>query len=242
MNIRTYFDLLDNASIFELLLRLSYTSLQNLLEAYPKLKIITVNNTYFDENWKKHNIKVEKGEFQTGWAEWCKYTAEIDITNGLKHGLYTIYDCDTHHVRKTKHYIQDKRHGVETTYNDKNVVVYQVNWSNDKKQGVAHIYDRYGNLKQTLPYVLDLKEGISRFYKENKRCLIEYRKDKPHGKVISWFENGQRAAEETYRNGVTHGRVVEWYRTGIKYSVNIFNEGQEKGVVFLNNDGTPDVN
>jgi antitoxin component YwqK of YwqJK toxin-antitoxin module len=218
--------MLDKACLFEILVRLPYIALQNLLKVYPKVKHITLDNSYFDERWKKYNTKLVTGTEQINMVEWHEYTAEVDITTGLKHGLYTTYDADTKHRRTTYHYKQGKRHGVETTYNKLNQIKRQINWVNDERQGIEQTWDKYGNLKATAPYVDNCCEGQAWVYKDGERSLTEYRHDIAEGKDIEWFDNGQRKSEENYRDGRQHGRFIKWFPSGAIRSVVTYNRGE----------------
>jgi antitoxin component YwqK of YwqJK toxin-antitoxin module len=222
----TYFNLLDQACLFEILVKLPYLDLQIMLEVYPRLKTITSDNRYFSDNWKKQNIIVITGTVERGWGAIAnKYEVEVDTSNGLKHGLYTEYDSDIDLVWMRRYYRQNILNGLETTYNKRNKLRSQVNWVNGKKQGVEQKWDKHGNIKATSPYVDNWCEGQAWIYKEGERSLTEFHHDHVHGKSIEWFDNGQRKSEGNYRNGLSHGRFIEWSPTGVIHSIAIYSHG-----------------
>lgn len=53
-------------------------------------------------------------------------------------------------------------------------------------------------------------------FEGNKVRQFEYRDGVPHGKLISYFSNGQKYYEVDYVNGKAHGMEYGWYRDGSK--------------------------
>jgi antitoxin component YwqK of YwqJK toxin-antitoxin module len=149
-----------------------------------------------------------------------KFSAEIETSTGFKHGLLTVYNGETNLIKYTKKYRQQTQHGLEIWYHQNTSnIKSKVRWVNGLKQGLEETWNEHGFLETTTLYKDNLKDGLSRCYKDGKRWLEEYKNNNLHGKVIMWYDNGQRQSEYNYREDVANSRRIEWYSNGIRKSV-----------------------
>lgn len=80
------------------------------------------------------------------------------------------------------------------------------------------------------------KEGKDFYWKlirwyENgkKKCEINYRNGKLHGKWMYLFRNGQKEWEVNYKNGKLHGKLTWWYKNGNKKWEENYKNGELHG-------------
>lgn len=63
-----------------------------------------------------------------------------------------------------------------------------------------------------------------------KESETKYNRDgKIDGKLISWYDSGQKWLEETYENGVKNGAFIEWYKSGKKSFKGNYKDGLPDG-------------
>ena len=60
---------------------------------------------------------------------------------------------------------------------------------------------------------------------------LEVREGIPHGRFISWHEEGPKASEGLYKNGKMHGNLSCWYHNGQKRLESFYKDGVEHGIV-----------
>ena len=223
----SYLSLLDTACIFEILVRLSYRDLRSILIMNPCLYRIT-NSKHFNQEWKKHNIKVVETKFDNGFT----LKAETD-KEGITHG--TSYDYSpTGVLWFQKEYIQGK-------------VVSVCEWPNQCFVRRDYIY--FNNMTYRISEVrhAETNDLISRaLHRDSYRTglewehstrgsivLCDYGPDTrtevrvqwfPNGnmeymrtniKECRWWQNGVKRFDKPLKNGILHGLSKQWNEHGM---------------------------
>lgn len=155
-----------------------------------------------DGEWKFYN---ENGDL----------TLVINYSKGLKNG-YRITITDE---EKIKEYFED-----------------------DIKQGLTKYYDSDGNLKRTVPFEDGREEGYAKFYDSDGVIItvMNYRRGvaisrefvnrydhegRPHGKWISFHDNGNIKEEYSYKFGELDGYYKKYDRNGQLISIEKYING-----------------
>jgi antitoxin component YwqK of YwqJK toxin-antitoxin module len=180
--------LLDTACLFELLVRLPYPDLRNILALKHYLYRLT-NTPYFEEKWKKHNITMKVFKDDTNNT----ITQEVDSL-GLKHGYARNYNYENK-LHEESFYVQDK-------------IWSSTTWSGHEMK----LYIRYrkefsyiGNdcISQTTKYDVD-GTTIGKWASKNA---------KRHGLTWLYYDDGRIAIEE-YDDGLASGRWIIFNSNG----------------------------
>lgn len=196
----SYLSLLDTSCLFEFLSRLPYPDLRNLLSIKPSLYKIT-NTELFDEEWKKHNIKV----VATGVRE------KIDIdTLGISHGSKYKYNVDNNTLWSREEYFQGK-------------CVSTCEWIRDCVKRVTYVYlgtDTYdiveyirvddSTLITRFMYKNKVRNGVDWEYEDDSIILIDYGSDGKMRYMVAWYPTGELMCM------VTKTKTLGWDITGIK--------------------------
>ena len=112
-------------------------------------------------------------------------TQKVKIEGTLPTGLVKFYDPETGILRE------------------------EVNYSNNQKNGLAKVYDKYGFLKQKSFYKDDLLNGVVQVYQDNK--LMQ---------------------EWTYRSGYLSGVAKSYDKEGNLQKVGYYKKNELNGTVF----------
>ena len=182
----TYLEYLDDASLFQLLVRLHYPDLINLCKATPYLWKITCT-PWFQESWKKYNVNVHDG----------RYTTEEVDTNGLKHGICWTYGSQQQLLSEVE-YVQGLRCGTGKYWS---TGAYFIDtFVMNKLHGPSAIY--WQDKVEYRTYVAGLQQGLIKIYYNDGRIIwADAIASCYHGKVIIWRENGSIQQIEIYNNG-----------------------------------------
>ena len=211
----SYLSLLDDACLFELLVRLHYEDLVNMCRTYNSLYKITCN-TYFQESWNEYNITIQVITGPRGEVVCHK---PVDRLNKI-HG--TRLDYDDGKLYEQIEYIQDLIQGriIYGAYYDK----YEPH-VNDLRHGVT-VYQYDSGNKHYFPYVNGVFHGLQRAYCIGGECFIqELNGGDRHGLYFAWHENGARYRRVRYVRGHESGKCVEWYNSGVKQSEYYYKNG-----------------
>ena len=194
----SYLSLLDTSCLFEFLSRLPYPDLRNLLSIKPSLYKIT-NTELFDEEWKKHNIKVvatgvrEKTDVDTlGWAHGNKY----------KHG-------ENNKLWVTEKYFQGKC--ISTCEWMDNCIKRQTNvyLGNDTYE-LFEIKLEDDTLITRFAHRNKVRYGIDWRYEDESISLVDYGSNGKLDYMVMWYPTGELMCM------VTKTKTLEWDITGIK--------------------------
>ena len=81
--------------------------------------------------------------------------------------------------------------------------------------------DKRYEVNSEIPFTgISVKKSLGR-----KLWEIEIVNGKWHGKVLMWWENGQKKAEYTSKNGKRHGPYREWRENGAKKEESVYRDG-----------------
>lgn len=221
----TYFCLLDSASLFCLLVRLHYEDLMNLCKARCYLWKI-VCTPYFQEEWKKYNIKVEI--MRT--IEYDDSDHEMDLIEHREvdrlqrqHGVTTSYDEKDGTLYLKCDYIQDIKEGCEIQY-ENDLPRYIRRFVNGVRHGQMRAY--HDNGYSTYSWVNGEMHGIDWTH---GYYLEEIQHSFHHGISVKWYPTGGLSHMGFYCRGRKHGVQREWYENGIKQREYTMVNGYNKG-------------
>ena len=191
-------DLLDNASLFSLLVRTHYDDLQNILEGKPELRDITETAHFLDE-WSRYNITTVVKETPERYV--VKISEQVDRL-GRKHGKHTEwcsnYDGSMYKSRECN-YKCGQCHGVYISWYSPHQTrtPHQIQnctstYYNGRLDGVLTTYDSTGVRLERTTYSNGLRHGPYAAYHPNGNLKIEgtYQNDRNHGTVKTYYENG----------------------------------------------------
>ena len=183
-NMYTYLSMLDSACLFELLVRVSYPELRNLLVIKPRLYRIT-NSEHFQKEWKKYNIKLVIN------SKWVGQSVEAEMDSaGFYHGVVRAYRNNFCYKETT--YVQ----GIPMT---------SIRYDNDRTLVTEVIYTHIGDDKYVSKTLWSNGQIFSRYLFKNKNLhglnvdhdadgrikLCEYIDGIVHHPYVRWFDNGQ---------------------------------------------------
>ncbi|MDP4282728.1 MAG: hypothetical protein Q8867_11380, partial [Bacteroidota bacterium] len=131
-------------------------------------------------------------------------------------------------------YRNGKKNGIKSSYLDKEII--RENFRNDIKEGFTRIYYADSILKEDIPFVKGLEQGIGKEYSKEGSIitLIEYKKgfvvdririnrrdrnNLKQGKWFTFYDNGQIHEEGTYRDDKKDGYFKEFAQNGDLISV-----------------------
>lgn len=233
----SYFNLLDNASVFEILVRLDYPSLINILGIYPELKLRITASPYFDEIWKKYNITVTS--YWANMAEYGDVRHEFEKDNkGFNHGSYKKFNSKGTLIDTTE-FVQGQLHGKFQQYTSDGILVKYCVHEDGTKHGPSINYYSDGTLQKYSYYVKGAQNGLTMYYRrdgtiwkkynyanderngvwldyqdDGTSTLSEYKDNVHHGKELQWWSNGGRKSDGHYVNGKRHGYFTTYAQTG----------------------------
>lgn len=203
----SYLSLLDQACLFELLVRLRYPDLRNLLIIQPSLYKIT-NTPLFSETWKKYNIKLVID------SKWVGESVEAEMDSvGFYHGVVRAYRNNI--CYKETNYIQ----GTPMTsirYDDNKTLITEVTYT--------YIgYDKYesktvwSNGEICATYLIKNKNlhGLNVDYQADGRIkLCEYIDGIAQPPYVNWFDNSQREFMMARRVNKDVYNFTRWFING----------------------------
>ena len=182
--------LLDNASLFEILVRTHYTDLQSLFEVYPTLRLIT-ESQYFKDTWAEYNIHTVEQDIGTLHKP-LKAISEVDRL-GHKQGTTKIYE-HTDVLIKTIQYANNVQNGLTIWYYSDTIQCTEY-WHRGSKQGLVTWYRTDGTVLNTCTYVDNKKHGLEISYGGDIIHWQEWFNDARHGKDVEWYPGGNRKRE-----------------------------------------------
>jgi len=113
------------------------------------------------------------------------------------------------HAQKS-HYENCKRNGMTYWYNieKEGVIKSEVNFKNDKENGLYTSYHDNGKVKLTVNYTDGQKDGVQKVY----------------------YDSGQLGEQVTYKKGRREGLFWEWDLEGFKYSEVMYKHNYKVGI------------
>jgi antitoxin component YwqK of YwqJK toxin-antitoxin module len=254
-----YFNLLDKASLFNLLLRVHYDDLQNL----PNYKYIT-NTEHFKEQWESYNIITITTTYPNTYTIHSK--TQVDRL-GRRHGkhvgwrlnkdstifkeLKCYYQCDKLHgpyirwqqpqtfnrvLERTCIYVNGYINGTLKKYGWNGLVSEEINYSN----GILHGKNIEWNSYAVIPYPRiettyddGFKHGSHKKWFNSTTLIFEttYNKGIANGLFKSYYVSGNIEDEFTYVNGQIHGKRLTYHDTGQVSSESFYISGKICGLV-----------
>ena len=186
----TRFCLLDMASLFQILVRLHYPDLLNMVQARPYLTRV-IQTKHFQNEWNKYNLRLEIINQDNTWIR------QIDRLN-KKHGHCVVRNA--RFILSDTQYIQDIIHGIEYTYHDMTgSKKSEINYANGVKCGVSTYYNVDGSLHQSYEYVNGAITGQVLKYFHGANIVYEkaqYINGKRQGPCLTYWPDGTLKKEE----------------------------------------------
>ncbi len=118
-------------------------------------------------------------------------------------------------VMSKNHYVNDKRHGVETEWWDNGHKRREVMWNDGKKHGVATGWLKDGRKWYERMWKDGKAHGLETWRRDNgkKSQEILYQDGKQHGVTTSWYTSGGKSEEIYYLVGEEYAEI-EWDESG----------------------------
>jgi len=102
-----------------------------------------------------------------------------------------------------------KRNGMTWWYNEKGDLLSQVNFLNDKEEGIYTSFYDNGKKKIVVNYIQGQKDGIQKIYYDNGQLgsQVTYKMGRREGVMVDWDLEGFKSSEVFYKNN---------YKVGLK--------------------------
>jgi antitoxin component YwqK of YwqJK toxin-antitoxin module len=197
----SYFGLLDKACLFEVLVRIHYVDLMNLLKVRLYLTNMTATN-YFWKKWKAYNIRTIFRKSSTK-----RLVIEKDRLN-RRHGTAFIYHYDL--LFEQSEFVNGLRNGITIRYHDNGLVQSRVTFIDGKMQGLRYQYEDDGMLIETKNFERGVRKGITTLYDDDGSIELTERGN-------AWWPNGQRKRICTYKGRCIEGKCQHWSEDGVKW-------------------------
>jgi antitoxin component YwqK of YwqJK toxin-antitoxin module len=128
-----------------------------------------------------------------------------------------------------------------------NILLYELNYKNGKKDGVSLFWNRDGSKSNELNYKNGIQDGVELYWWENKKGYmnnillykLNYKNGKKDGVSLSWNRDGSKSNELNYKNGIQDGVQLYWWENKNKlFSKENYKDGKKDGVqIYYNPDG-----
>ncbi|MCY7421140.1 MAG: tetratricopeptide repeat protein [Chitinophagaceae bacterium] len=140
-------------------------------------------------------------------------------------------------IRSTQKLLPDDRRKTEMKYlvvNNELTGKGKIAGVGEKAVGVGpwEIYNSNGSLQSNGVFNdKQEKAGVWEFYHANGKVRVRnnHLNDKPEGKSLSWYDNGQKAGESFYKDGELDGVSTEYFYNGLKRKVEHYKAGKKDG-------------
>jgi len=166
----------------------------------------------------------------------------ISLTTASLNAELVLTNFETGELKKETNYIDGTntdikvgiKQGLEKVYYQMGRMAYQVNYINDKRDGILKWYDKQSNLLSEINYELGSIIGEEKSYYTNKQLkhIVTYVNDLKEGLQKEYFSTGNIALEVTYSKGKKNGVQKEYTNDGHLYTeinyVNNYKEGVQK--------------
>jgi antitoxin component YwqK of YwqJK toxin-antitoxin module len=210
-----YIDILDDACLFSLLIRLQYNDLLNICRAKPYLWRITCT-PWFQESWQKYNVRTEVlGDM----------SIQLDLY-GKRHGKFKRYTNNGKLIEEID-YVNDVMTGYHNTYRNRrsDLIKQSIPYVNGIRHGIHVIYHNDDDIEYK-PFINGKLTGIVKYHHgTGVRTWTEFVDGRAHGKSIRWYHNGSLEYLRHFNFGKLHGISRHWHNNGTKLMENTHAHG-----------------
>jgi len=173
------------------------------------------------------------------------------VTESKFSGQYNIYDfLDSSWLVAEYNYLLNNEHGEEKMYHRNDKLASQGFYEHGEREGRYFTYFDNGNVKESLFYRKDLREGVATFYAVDGKTVLyqlkfindeavaySYQGKEPYvaftnaepTHIVAYFPNGRIAGEVTFIGGKKQGTERYYYPNGEKYSEINFDDDLRHG-------------
>lgn len=126
-----------------------------------------------------------------------------------------------------------RRQGKWLYYNTFSEKVAEIDYVNDKKEGVERKFYGYDKVKEETEYLGGVKEGQYTKYFFSGQVMLEgtYQDGKKSGKWTKYFEDGTIRQDGSYKNNLRDGVWKTYNRKGAVISQLTYKDGQDVAVL-----------
>jgi antitoxin component YwqK of YwqJK toxin-antitoxin module len=110
-------------------------------------------------------------------------------------------------------YVDGKKHGIETVWDEKGQKRRETYWKDDKQHGLQTTWHENGNMSTKMDFKNHLLVSASRWKPNGNECSHTNVKG-GRGVVVTYHNNGQKQSETTFKDGRLHGLYTEWDEDG----------------------------
>lgn len=124
------------------------------------------------------------------------------------------------------------KEGVEKNYYQSGKIAFQVNYVDDKRDGVLQWYDKQGNLLSQTPYKMGKLVGLDVSYFANQQIkhTVMYVDDQKEGLEKEYFNNNQLALVVPFVHGKKEGLQKEYTYEGKLYTEVTYKNNYKEGL------------
>ncbi|MDF1874359.1 toxin-antitoxin system YwqK family antitoxin [Sulfurimonas sp. SAG-AH-194-I05] len=166
----------------------------------------------------------------------------VSLATASLNAELVITNFDTGEVKKETNYIDGTntdikvgiKNGIEKVYYQMGRMAYQVNYIEDKRDGILEWFDKEGNKLSEIYYKLGKITGEEKSFYPNKQVkhTVTYVNDLKEGIQKEYFSTGTLAQEVNYTKGKKNGLQKEYTDDGNLYTkvnyINNYKEGLQK--------------
>ena len=210
---------------------------KKLQSTYSKGKL----NGPFTSWYENGIVKEQTGEYINNklhnkwiyWADDGRKTEETNYDNGLKNGLQIKWNNENIKVIETE-YIQNKPHGKWTFWYDNGTIQRYEEYNEGTKDGHWVWWRRDGLKDKEGHYKNDTKHGVWAQWnqfdgdKHHKKLEETFVNNEINGKIIEWYDNGEKSREGIFRRKETEGVWTYWEPDGRRWLKFDFGTGLER--------------
>ncbi len=138
-------------------------------------------------------------------------------------------------------------HGMKAVF-EKGVLERKEEYQYGTACGAVEVYATDGTLQNRYHVKEGMKHGEEEVFYPRKwgekerqiKLCMNWNKDEVHGKVITWYENGQKESEREFSHNLKQGLAIGWYIDGAVMLVEEYDQDKlVKGKYFKRGDSIP---
>lgn len=244
-------DLLNRDCLFEIGVRAHYPDLVNLCQVKPELKDISIS-PHFQEQWRKHNIRMEFKLIDIFHRE----DRKVD-RRGHRHGLCRDYN-PVYNARNSEcYYVNDIQHGPCTVWRQRPYTkLSQCMYIHGRQLGIYITWKKTGALKTIIfksarpseklhisfygEIEIEVLHGIygdsydAAAMDQTIHKLETYDADQLNGQSICFYPDGQIKTDAMYKDDQLDGDFKEYDQQYKLIRHTIYVDGRQAYIVFPN--------
>ena len=113
-------------------------------------------------------------------------------------------------------YLNNRRHGTETWWDDRGQKILEKHWRNDRLDGKITKWYENGQMAEEATCDDGNLDGTSKswFRSGQEATKVSYRKGRREGKFLAWHPNGKQSCEANFKDDFLDGQWRKWDEDG----------------------------